>query len=328
MSTSPSTTDWQYREDLGMRYEEFDLAMNQMKFIAHRVLPIIGRTEQAGKFPRVPVEQLMQMLETSRASGGTYRRSNRTFTKDDYETVEHGLEAVIDARVKSRYDDLVDAEVFEGQVLENAILSAYEKEVADLMFNTATFSGRTGDVSTEWSDLSSSTPVADVDAEVTTIRTACGVKPNALIINDIVFRNLINNASIIDRLKYQGFADARPGEISQQALAISLNLDEVIVADGLYNPVAPEGEASLTDFWSSEYALLARVAKTPNPAERCIGRTIMCTEEGQADGERMGMIAESYYEDQSRSTIIRRRTDWGLKTLQLECGYLFSNITA
>jgi len=326
--TQPTTNVFERREDLGMRFDEFDLAMNRQGFIAHRVLPILPRGRSSGKFPRVKLDQYLQNLDTKRNPDGTYKRSTREFADDNYDTKEHGLEATLDDRTTSRYDDLIDAEVFEGEVIENSLLMDYEKEVAALMFNTTTFAGKTAAVGTEWSVIATATPVTDVNTRINSIRLACGVKPNALVVNDEVFRNMIRCAQVIDTLKFQGFQDARPGEISRQALAISLNLEEVIVADAVTNTKEPGLTAVLADIWDKEYALLARVAKTRNPMERCVGRTIMWDEEGATDGDMMGVIAETYYEDQRRGGVLRRRSDWGLKTLFLECGYLLSNITA
>lgn len=73
--------------------------------------------------------------------------------------------------------------------------------------------------------------------------------------------------------------------------------------------------------------MLARVAVTPNPMETCVGRTFMWADEGAADGDRMGVVAETYYEENRRGGVLRRRTDWGLEPLFLGCGYLFSNVT-
>lgn len=322
----PSTTNFEPREDLGLRYEEFDLVMNQNSFVAHRIMPLLPRGRSSGKYPRVKLDQLLQNLDTTRNPDGTYKRSMREFSDDNYETRERGLEAVLDDRTIERYDDLIDAETFEGQVIENSLLMDYERTVANYLFNTTTFAGRTNAVGTAWSTIATATPVADINTVINTVRLACGVKPNALVINDVVFRNLIRCATIIDNLKFQGFKDARPGEISQQALAISLNIDEVIVAEGLYNTKEAGVTPVLADIWANGFALVARVAKTRNPLERCIGRTIMWDREGATDGERMGVIAETYYEDSRRGGVLRRRTDWGLKSLQLECGYLLTGV--
>ncbi len=323
----PSTTAFERRPDLGMRFDEFDLAMNRQGFIGHRVLPVIQRDKRSGKFPRIELDQKLQNLSTQRNPGGTYPRSKREFADDNYETTEHGLEATLDDRLLAMYDDIIDAEQFEGEVIENSLLTDYERAVAAAMFSATTFSGRTGDVTNEWSDAAAATPVTDINVAINTIRAACGVKPNALVVEDEVFRNLIRCDQVINALKNQGFQDARPGAITREALAVSLNIDEVIVAEGMYNTKDPGQAPVLAPIWSKEYALLARVAKSKNPLELCVGRTIQWEEEGAVEGDRMSVIAETYYEENRRGGVLRRRTDWGLKVLHVECGYLFSNIT-
>jgi hypothetical protein len=322
----PSTNVFERREDLGMLFEEFDLAMNQEGFIGHRVMPLLPRGRSSGKFPRVTLGQLLQNLNTQRNPDGTYNRSKREFSDDNYETKEYGLEAPLDDRTIERYDDLIDAEVFEGQVIENSLLTDYERQVAALMFNATTFAGKTAAVGTPWSTIATATPVTDVNTAITNVRTASGAKPNAVILNDVEFRNAIRCAQVIDNLKYQGFQDARPGEISKQALAISLNVEEVIVAEGMYNTKEPGVTPVLADIWANDFVLVARVATTRNPMERCVGRTIMWDRESATNGDRMGVIAETYYEDARRGGVLRRRTDWGLKTLFLECGYLLTSV--
>lgn len=327
MPTQPTTADFNKREDLGLLYSEFDLAMNRNGFIGHRVMPILPRAQQSGKFPRIPIEELLVTLDSSRSPGGTYNRSKRSWDNDDYSTEEHGLEAALDDRTLKRYDDIIDAEMMEGEILENALLMEYERAVASAMFNATTFAAHTGAITNEWDDFANADPIGDVNDAVSAVRLACGVKPNALVVNDTVFRNLINCDDIVARVKYQGFVDARPGAISASALAAALNIDEIIVAEAVYNTEDPGEAAVLSEVWSNEYALVARVAKTTNPMERCVGRTFMWAEEGALEGDRMAVIAETYYEEERRGNTIRRRTDYGLKTMQVECGYLLSNVT-
>jgi hypothetical protein len=327
MPTQPTTVDFDKREDLGLRYDEFDLAMNRQGFIGSQVMPVIVRQRQEGKFPRVPLDQLMTRLDLSRAPGGTYKRSVRDWSSDDYPTTEYGHEAPLDDRTLARYDDVIDAEEMESQVLQNAILQELEIQIAALMFNATTFAGRTAAVTNEWDDATNADPIGDVNTAINAVRLAAGVKPNALVINDAVFRNVIQTDQVVNLIKYQGFMDARPGAIARAALAAVLNIDEVIVAEGIYNTADPGETAVPADIWSNEFALVARVAKTGNMLERCVGRTFLWGEEGATDGSDVAVISETYYEENRRGNTLRARTDWGLETLQLECGYLFSNIT-
>ena len=70
MATQPTSTVFEIREDLGMRFEEFDLAMNRQGFIGHQVMPVIQRGGPSGKFPRVSIDQLLQNLGTRRSPDG------------------------------------------------------------------------------------------------------------------------------------------------------------------------------------------------------------------------------------------------------------------
>lgn len=312
----------------GMLVSEMDLVMNRMGYIAHRVLPIITRDKPSGQYPLLTKEQLLQIRSTQRAPGGGYPRSSTGFSLSTYSTAEQGHEAPLDDRTVAAYDDVLDAEMWESERIRNIVLQNYEIEIADYLFNATTFSGKTAGVSTEWSTVASATPVSDVETRRETIYNATGYEPNALVINRQVFRNLRRSAQVIDTLKYQGFQDARPGEISAQALAISLDLDMIIVANGTKNTANEADAASLSRIWSSEYALLCRVATTSNPSEFCLGRTIVWDAEAALDGERMGVIMESYRDETVRGDVLRARTDWEKKIIDLDAAYLLSNITA
>jgi hypothetical protein len=331
----PTTAVFEPREDLGMRVDEFDNAMNQQGFIAHRIYPILTRSKQSGKFPRVKIEQLLQRLDTKRNSNGTYPRTSREFSDDDYDTEEHGLECPLDDRTLARYDDFIDAETFEGEVLENALLLDYEIKAAEVAFAAATYGSQTSTVAAlsggggvQWSNRSSSNPNLDVFIAKKTIRNSLGMKPNALVVSWELFEHLINNTSLIDRLKSQNYQDARPGQINEQALAISLNLEEVIVADSLTNTMQQGVTAVLGDIWTPDKALLCRVARTNNPNERCLGRSVIWDREGVADGDRMGIIAETYYEEARRGGVLRRRNDWKIKRMFDNAGFLFTDVLA
>jgi hypothetical protein len=248
------------------------------------------------------------------------------FTPDTYATAEAGHEAVLDDRTVRAFDDIYDAEMWEGERITNIVLQAYEKEVADYLFNATTFAGKTAAVGTAWSTLATCTPVTDVNTRRETIAAAYGTEPNALIINRTVFRNLINCAQIVDRLKSQGFQDARPGQINEAALAISLDLDYVIVAGAMQNTANAAKTRSLSRQWSSSFALLAKVATSNNPTEPCLGRTIVWDEESAQDGDRLAVIMEKYRDESVRSDVIRARTDWGRKIVHLDAGYLLSGV--
>ncbi len=316
------------RLDLGMTQVEFDLKMNQKKYIGNQVLPIVVREKPEGSYPRIKLEHLLQTRDTKRAPGGEYPRSEGEWEQDNYTTEEHGHEATLDDRTVKKYGDIIDAEYWETERIIDIVLRQYEIAVADLLFNATTFAGRTAGVSNEWDDHANATPIDDIETNREAIALSSGLEPNALVINSFVARNLMSCAQIIDRLKQQDFQDARLGAITAEMLAISLDIDHVIVAGGITNTANPALARAVSRIWSNEYALLCHVPEdTTNPASPGLGRTVVWGEEGGVDGEQLAILVEEYREEKRRGSTLRARCDRGLKLQYVEAGYLLSNIT-
>src|SRR5690606_17563892 len=120
---------------------------------------------------------------------------------------------VVDDRESDMYADFFDAEVVSAARAFNAVLRNAEQRVADMVFNATTWTSHTTAVTNEWDDAANATPIADVEAAAQAVYAACGIWPDTLVINRKVFRNLRNCDEIVDRVKYQGFQDARAGNI-------------------------------------------------------------------------------------------------------------------
>lgn len=151
-----------------------------------------------------------------------------------------------------------------------------------------------------------------------------GLWPNALVINRKVFRNLRNLDQIIDRIESSGAGNAsKPSDITPQMLAQVFDLDFVIVAGSSKNG-ANEGQgASPQQIWSSEYAMVCRVATSNDMREACIGRTFHWSQ----DGSSIGGTVESYRDEVIRGNVIRVRHDVDEVILYPQAGHLLSNVT-
>ena len=139
-----------------------------------------------------------------------------------------------------------------------------------------------------------------------------------------MFRNLRRCAEILNLIKYQNMQDVRAKFISASVLAQVFDLDYVLVAGGTRNS-SSEGQAAVfSQIWSSEYAMVARVAETNDIEEPCLGRTFHYTED---ESEFEGHV-ESWYDDDLRCDKYRVRRDTDESRIMVECGHLLSNITA
>jgi hypothetical protein len=325
--SQPSTTAFNVREDLSLPIHEFDHAMNEAGYVAHKLLPIIPRNNKSGKMPRFPLEEELQDFETKRNPDGSFNRSKATWEDDNYDTQSHGLEAVIDDETQARYDDIIDAEAYEGNRIERSLLRGYERDVVDYFTTHTNYTaGREIASIVAWTLANAATavPYTVIDTQREAMFLELGQEPNALILNRADFRAMMAANQIVDRLKSQNYQDARPGPLvrNADAAAQSLDIEMVIVANALRNTKAPGGGRSLGRIWPTGRAVLARVAVTDDPTEVCIGRTMMWSPFGATDGDRLGVIAESYDEIQTAGSVQRRRTNWGKKILHVEAARL------
>ena len=319
---SPQNSLATLRPDLAT-FEEFDLEMSRRGFIAGEILPVVEVARQAGNFGKIPIEQLLQSRTTDRAPGAGYARGNFTFQAATYACKEHGAEDPIDDREAVNYADYFIAEQISTARAFDAVLRNAEIRVSDAVFNATTWGSLKTTITNEWDDSANAEPRADVKAAKLAVWDQSGLMPNALIVNWKVFEQLLDVASIIDRLKYAGFTDPRPGTITAQAMAQALNIDRIIIAGSPKN-TATEGQAvSISPVWSDEYAMVAKIAVTGDPREPCIGRTFHWSQ----DGSSVGGTVETYRQEEIRGDVVRVRHDVDEVILYAEAGHLLENVT-
>jgi len=321
---SPSASLATQRPDLASSFMEFDLLANQQGFIGPQVFPVVETAKQSGNFGKIPLEQLLQHPDTSRAPGSAYNRTRWKFEAATYNTDEHGIEEPVDDREAAMYSDYFDAEVIAAQRAYHSVLAAQEMRIAAAVFNATTWTGAelTTVITNEWDDAANAVPLTDVEAAVGKVYDGSGLWPNALIINRKVFRNLRNVDQIVDRVKYQGFVDVRAGNVTIEALSQAFDL-QIIVAGGTKNAAIEGQAASIASMWSDEYAMVTRIAMSGDFRDPCIGRTFHWGE----DGSSIGGTVESYRDEGVRGDIVRVRHDVDEVILYPEAGHLLSNVT-
>lgn len=322
---SPSTSLATLRPDLAGSFMEFDLAMDREGFIASRVAPVIEVAKQSGKYGKIPVEQLLRQRDTLRAPGSGYSRSNFTFTTASFSCDEHGAEEPVDDREARMYRDYFDAELVVSQRARDAVLRNAEIRMADLIFNTTTWTGSslTTALSTKWSDATNATPVDDVNAAKNKVYDGAGMWPNAIVMHRKALLELRETDQVRDRIAASGAGSPnRAGQITLQQIAEVFDLDIVLVAGSSKN-TADEGQsASFSTIWDSSKVQVCRIATGRDIREPCIARTFHWAE----DGSDIGGQVESYRDETVRGDIIRVRHDVDEKVTYKELGHLLTSV--
>lgn len=324
---SPASSLSTLRPDLAAFFE-FDLEMENAGFVGTQVLPVVEVGLQADNPGKVPLEQLLQENNTSRASGANYNRGSWRFETFSYATKENGFEEPIDARDEKRYMHIIDAERVAAARAMSLVMRNHEKRVASAVFNPSVWNGAslTTAITNEWDSnhTTNAVPIDDVENAVRKVYDVSGLWCNALVINRKVFRNLRNLDQITDRIASAGAGDAiKASDITPAMLAMVFDLDYVIVAGSSQNNAREGQPGAISQIWSDEYAMVCRIATTNDIREACIGRTFHWSE----DGSVIGGTIEEYYEEQSRSRIIRVRHDTDEVIMYPQAGHLLSNVT-
>ena len=332
---TPSTAI--YRYDLSISFGEFSTVLNRRGYIGLQVLTPIGVAMQSAKFSVLPKEALLMPIEdTKRAPKGGYKRDEFEWETAEYATDEHGVEEPMDDRTIAMYGQEIRAEVITAERTIQRVAQAYEKEVADAVFNATTWTGATltTAVSTDWTTADTATPISDIDGAIDKVEESCGHRPNALIIPRYALMKMLRTAEISDQIKYSGHWD--PASLQREAGAIVkefFQLEKLLIADGMYNSAGLGQDATFARVWDQTMCMVAHVhdsmdLEDPMPT---IGRTIVWSEEsgplaGTDNGP--GLIVEEYREEATRGSVIRGRTDYEVKILYPECGHLLTGITA
>jgi hypothetical protein len=304
---------------------EYPLLAAEKGLIAEQVFPVVEVDLQANSFGTIPVEQLLKTGSGVRGPDGGYERGTFKFDDSSYATVEYGFEEVLDRRTVNMYRHYFTAELVAALRARAKLLRAWEIRVSSAVFNATTWTGSalTTAITHEWDDSANCTPRANVKAAKLRVLANSGLWPNALIINQKVFENLIDSAEILDRVKHSGHTDPKPGNITTQVMAEALNIDRVIVAGGVQDTANVGQDAVIAQVWSDEYAMVCKIADGPDFREPGIGRCFHWA----ADGSVLGGMVESYAEESKRADIIRVRHDVDEVTLYAQAGHLLSNIT-
>jgi len=309
------------RPDLAAMASEISLDSMNQGFIADRVMPVFRSSQRSGEFPVIEAREMLRVPDVRRAPSGHYNREDWEYSSQTFTCQDYGLEGRLADDEASQFQYYGDAEYVTVRRTMTNVLRAREKRVADLLFNPSTFTVH--NVSTPWSTTGSCTPRSDVMEGIKAMRDATGLNPNVVVIPWAAYQNVLLSAEFKEHVQYTIPVLTRPANEQLALLADYFSVSEVLVAGAPYNAANKGLAVSLSDIWSSNYVLIARVATDPmDLREPCVGRTFLWT----ADSPEL-VTVEEYREEQTRSTIYRVRHYVDERVMFTGAAYLLGNIT-
>jgi len=313
-------------------------------FVADRVFPNIPVQKQSDRYFRYDRADFWRNTFQKRApgsesAGGGWKIDN---TPTYYANV-WALHKDIDDQIRSNADDPLNMDRDATLYLSEQAIISREVNWAANFFTTGVWTGITGaaaDVTgvasspgtndvLQWSSANS-TPIEDVRKYSDTMHLRSGKRPNKLTMGRQVWTKLSDHAELVDRIKYSGgVGNSVPAMVTRQAVASILELEEVLVMDGIQvtSQENPSFETSMTTaFIAGKNALLSYAPAQPSILQPSAGYTFSWT--GFLGAGAMGMRIKQFRMEWIESDRVEGQMAYDQKVVASDCGVFFSGIIA
>jgi len=287
-------------------------------FVASRAFPQVNVQKQSDKYFTYSQADFFRDQVQLRADGTQSAGTGYSLSTETYSAEVYALHKDIGDQVRANSDAPLDPDMDATRFLTQQMLIRQEVEWAAAAFTTGVW-GTDSTPGTLWS-AASSTPIADVEAGKNTVLTNTGYVPNTLIMSYKVFSALMDNADIVDRIKYTS-----QESVTEDLLARLFNVDRVLIMAGTYNTAAEGATASYSQVGDRD-ALLCYTPTNPGLMVPSAGYTMVWS--GLSAGMGTSSAISRFRMEAEKADRIEIEAAWDTKIVSSALGYFFSNPVA
>ena len=282
------------------------LSQDRSNSLANFIAPVVATGLAHGQYKKYDGKNDFQILDTSRAVGGTRKRIEFSATDPFFNCVPQGLETTIDDYERQLAGETGIGALQESRVrnLVNAAILSHEKKVFDLVKASKTATGGIG----VWS-VATNDPVSEIDSQIEAIATLTGRMPNRMVFGLGAWRIFRNHTLVIKR---QPGADL-VGITTDQAARMSINPQIEVRVGILSSDTTKFGAAKNAVNIIGGEVFLFYAADAPDQMDASFAKTFS-TKTGMIDAVR------EYREERAASDIFF--VDWSeeVQVVAPECG--------
>lgn len=225
--------------------QSVSIGFSNPSLIAERICPTIGVAKQSDLY-RVFGRNTMRTHETRWSPGTIPNAITMRWSSDQYFAELRKLRIALTDAERSNSDNDLDLEAKYTEIVTNAIDIGREKRVADLYTTAGNYSSSHkiikagGSEYDQTAQLASNQLILDVQNMVSAVAQSAMVPKDqvTIVIPQLVIdQAILNNAAILDRIKY---TQAAVGTNVTDLLARLWMVKEVITATSMYTGMGPE----------------------------------------------------------------------------------------
>ncbi|MCP4868282.1 MAG: hypothetical protein GY898_06140 [Proteobacteria bacterium] len=298
----------------------------QTRYIAHKIFPMVPVAKQSDLYYKFDRADWLRAVAEKRApstesAGGGFR-----ITTDSYYADVWAFHKDVDDQLRANADQPLNPDRNATQFATQACVTRREVEWATNYFTTSIWTGSStgGDITVapKW-DAADSTPIEDVRLEIYAILSKTGFKPNKLVLGADVWKVLQDHPDFLDRIN-RGQTPVGPAIVNKAALAAILEIDEVVVAEAVYN-TGPEGGTESTGFIVGNHdVLLVYAAPAPALEVPSAGYNFVWT--GLFGAGAAGNRISNFRMQHLKSDRIECEMSWAQKVVAAELGAFLDNV--
>lgn len=311
-----SNTAAEIRPELNSVLEE---ALGAEKsFIGLDLFPVFTVDRSSGEYRKLTVASsalLKSGGDLQRGPKGSYPQVDWTWEKDNYLTVDRGIEQYIDDVIAADVAHAFSIEAQSSKTLLRRVRLAHEQRIKAKLFDTAVFDAVNSSVAYTEANL------ATIDVPLDIITAIDRVRARAEEVNTIVFgRESWNRVRRSDKLAKFFFGQLGGSQqITPQMFAERFEIPSIRIGDAVVDTAQAGVTASLSRVWTPDYIWIGNVQGGDYSAGGA-GRTLIWT--GDTDGSLF--VSETYRKEDIRSDVIRVRSNTDEKVISARSGTLIT----
>ena len=287
-------------------------------FVAARAFPVVNVAKQTDLYFTYSQADFMRDQVQRRADGTESAGTGYGLSTASYSCDVWALHKDIGDQTRANSDNPLNPDMDATRFLSQQMLIRQEVQWASDAFTTGIW-GTDATPSPLW-DAASSTPIADVETAKNTVLTNTGYVPNTVILSYKAFSALVDNADIVDRIKYTS-----QDSVTEELLARVFNVDRVLVMASVYNSAAEGAAASYSQVGDKD-VLVCYTPSAPGLMVPSAGYTMNWS--GVSAGLGTSSAISRYRMDTLRADRIEIEAAFDFKIVSAALGYFLSNVTS
>lgn len=286
------------------------IAYRNNNYIADTIFPSVQVQYISNKYFTFNKADWYRDEAAIRAPGTRAQRVDYNISTGNYVCLEYAVAKSVPDEVVMNADTPLRPMSEATEYVTDKLALRKEKAVANIAFGTGWSSSATP--ATLW-DNDAADPIGVVNTAVDTIVQSIGRKPNKGVIGRGLWRHLVKNPDILDRIR-GGATAGQPAIVNMALVAALFELEEIKVGDAVIDAAA-EGQAASRGYVWGNSLLVAYVSPTP---------ALMTPSAGYIFQFKNRQVSR-FREDQEHADVIECLENWTTVLVAADAGYFIKN---